>query len=163
MSSILSSLPLSDLIVYSIHPSASLKASLPVSPYPAPLDTPTRYPLVSFDPLSQSPAQDQEDWLSWKDGVVSSRWAKGKVLGYRNRAGREAHPGTYDQLSHILFSPIPSPGSSGAPIIDEESGSVVAIVTGHGTINRIEGNNGFGTPAEAIFEMFSLPGLSKSR
>ena len=62
-------------------------------------------------------------------------------------------PGTYDQLSYIRFSPIPSPGSSGAPIIDEESGSVVAVVTGHGTINRIEGHNGFGTPAEAIFEV----------
>ncbi|KAF8320568.1 uncharacterized protein EI90DRAFT_3080647 [Cantharellus anzutake] len=162
VSSILSSLPRSDLIAYSLHPCVSLAATLPVNPYPAPLETPTRCPLVSFEsPEPNEKGNRRNDWLSWKDGVVNSRWVKGKILGYRDRAGREAQPGTYDHLSHMLFSTMPSPGSSGAPIIDEENGSVIGVITGHGMVNRIEGQRGFGTPAEAIYEMFSLPGLQQ--
>jgi hypothetical protein len=64
-----------------------------------------------------------------------------------------AQPGTYDHLSHILYHPIPSPGSSGSPILDANTGSVVGIVTGAAMVNRVEGRRGFGTPAEALFEV----------
>jgi len=88
-----------------------------------------------------------------------SKWLKGTVLRYRDYAGREAKPGTYDALNHLLFEPLPTPGSSGGPIVDEESGAVVGMMLGTRMDNRVEGMRGWGVPAETIFEMFSLPGL----
>lgn len=37
--------------------------------------------------------------------------------------------------------------------MDEEAGAVIGIVTGAGMVNRVEGRRGFGTPAEALFEV----------
>jgi len=62
-------------------------------------------------------------------------------------------------LNHILFTPTPTAGSSGGPIVDEETGAVVGVILGSRMDNRVEGVRGWGVPAEAIFEMFSLPGL----
>jgi hypothetical protein len=87
---------------------------------------------------------------------------------------RHGQPGTYDALSHLLFTPLPTAGSSGGPIIDEETGAVVGVMLGTRTVNSIEGMRGWGASAETIFEvseqgkyaapadevqMFSLPGL----
>jgi len=68
-------------------------------------------------------------------------------------------PGTYDALSHLLFSPLPTAGSSGGPIVDEETGAVIGVMLGTRMDNRVEGTRGWGVPSETIFEMFSLPGL----
>lgn len=62
-------------------------------------------------------------------------------------------PGTYDALSHMLFKPLPSPGSSGGPIVDEESGAVVGVMLGTRMDNRVEGLRGWGVPSETIFEV----------
>lgn len=62
-------------------------------------------------------------------------------------------PGTYDTLAHILYKPVPTSGSSGAPILDAEAGAVIGIVTGAAFLNRVEGRRGFGTPAEVLFEV----------
>jgi hypothetical protein len=102
-----------------------------------------------------------------------SKWVQGTVLGYRDFAGRETEvcditliscgdpdaskPGTYDSLSHMLFSALPTPGSSGGPIVDEESGAVVGVMLGTRMDNRVEGVRGWGVPSETIFEMFSSP------
>lgn len=78
------------------------------------------------------------------------------MLGYRDFAGREAQPGTYDALSHMLFKPPPTAGSSGGPIVDEETGAVVGVMLGTRMDNRVEGVRGWGVPSEAIFEVSCL-------
>lgn len=60
-------------------------------------------------------------------------------------------PGTYDALSHILFTPLPTSGSSGGPIVDEVSGAVIGIMLGTRTDNSVEGTRGWGVPAESIY------------
>ncbi len=82
---------------------------------------------------------------------------RGTVLGYRDFAGREAQPGTYDTLSHMLFEPPPMPGCSGGPIVDEESGAVVGIMLGSRMDNRAEGLRGWGVPSEAVYEVTCYP------
>lgn len=57
--------------------------TLPVSPYPAPQYTPIRAHFV----VDQKP--DDTGWKPWVGGTWS-KWVKGKVLGYRDFAGREA-------------------------------------------------------------------------
>ncbi|KAH9835732.1 uncharacterized protein C8Q71DRAFT_93504 [Rhodofomes roseus] len=157
VSSILSSLHRSDLVLLSAASSARppLRA-LPVSPYPAHPGTRIRAHFVTNKPPTSGP--DAEGWRPWVGGTWS-KWVRGSIVGYRDLAGREAKPGTYDALSHMLFDPPPTPGSSGGPIVDEESGAVIGIMLGTQMRNRIEGVSGWGAPSELIFEMFSLPGL----
>lgn len=61
-------------------------------------------------------------------------------------------PGTYDALSHMLFRPIPSKGSSGGPLVSD-NGSVIGVVSGSRMDNAVEGIRGWGTPSEAIYEV----------
>lgn len=108
---------------------------------------------------------------------------KGDARGFTQfRSSGLAHvglqPGTYDPLSHMMFTPLPTSGSSGGPIVDEETGAVVGMVLGSQMDgSRVDGMRGWGVPAEVIFEvcrillnlvsekgqqllqMFSLPGL----
>lgn len=72
-------------------------------------------------------------------------------------------PGTYDALSHMLFRPQPTAGSSGGPIVDDESGAVVGVMLGTRMDNRAVGMRGWGVPAETIYEMFALPGLDRKQ
>ncbi|KAI0252586.1 hypothetical protein BJV78DRAFT_1199725 [Lactifluus subvellereus] len=152
IASVLSSLHRSDLILLSPFPMRSPFRSLPISPYPAPAGTPIRAHFI----LEMRPKED--GWQPWIGGTWS-KWVHGTILGYRDFAGREATPGTYDALSHMLFQPLPTAGSSGGPIVDENTGAVVGIMLGSRMNNSVEGVRGWGVPAEAIFEMFSLPGL----
>ena len=62
-------------------------------------------------------------------------------------------------MAHLLFEPPPTAGSSGGPIVDEESGAVVGVMLGTRMDNRVEGLRGWGVPLEVAYEMFSLPGL----
>ncbi|KAH8100567.1 hypothetical protein BXZ70DRAFT_159668 [Cristinia sonorae] len=166
VSSIASALHRSDLMILSasastytstasrLNPSIySSVHSLPVSPYPAPPGAAIRAHFV----VDKKPAEN--GWKPWVGGTWS-KWVKGKVLEYKDFAGREAQPGTYDSLSHLLFQPLPTPGSSGGPIIDEESGAVIGVMLGTRMDNRVAGVRGWGVPSETIFEMFSLPGLT---
>lgn len=145
--SVLSSLPMSDLVLFSVSPApASIfpdpidpkssssseshergdkresKATrairtLPVNPYPAQEGTPTRLHLVSFpnpasatSPTSKTGTPDastrtmglgeQAGVFIDLDELVERRWAKGRILGYRDRAGREA---LASQVSHFPF------------------------------------------------------------
>ena len=50
--------------------------------------------------------------------------------------------------------PIPTAGSSGGPIVDEESGAVVGLIRGSKLDNRHEGLRGWAIPAEAIYEVY---------
>lgn len=81
----------------------------------------------------------------------------------------------------MLTSILPTPGSSGGPLVCGQTGAVVGMISGRRMDNRVEGERGWGASAEGIFEvqkinlvaaldvdtlqMFSLPGftpLSKS-
>ncbi|THH31984.1 hypothetical protein EUX98_g2204 [Antrodiella citrinella] len=164
ISAIASSLHRSDLLVLSTS-STTLSEnndvrirSLPVSPYPAHPGTPIRAHFV----VDTKPDDSEEGWTPWVGGTWR-KWVKGMVVGYKDFAGRDAQPGTYDALSHLFFQPLPTPGSSGGPIVDEESGAVVGVMLGTRMDNRISGVRGWGVPSEAIFEMFSLPGLELKR
>ncbi|KAI0067892.1 hypothetical protein BV25DRAFT_1784910, partial [Artomyces pyxidatus] len=153
VSAVLSSLHRSDLLLLGC-PAPTPLAPLPVSPYPAQPGTRIRAHFVSEAP--------QEGWRPWVGGMYA-KWVEGTVLGYRDFAGREAVPGTYDALSHMLFHPPPLAGSSGGPIVDEKTGAVVGVMLGTRMDNRVEGVRGWGVPAEAIYEMFSLPGLKLNK
>jgi len=52
--------------------------------------------------------------------------------------------------------PVPTAGSSGGPIVDEESGAVVGLIRGSKLDSRHEGLRGWAIPAEAIYEVFIL-------
>ncbi|KAA1468611.1 hypothetical protein DENSPDRAFT_833980 [Dentipellis sp. KUC8613] len=152
ITSVLSSLHKSDLLLLSTTTPSPLR-TLPVSPYPAQPGTRVRAHFVSHNA-----PKEMDGWEPWINGTWA-KWETGTVLGYRDFAGREAQPGTYDALSHMLFKPPPTAGSSGGPIVDEETGAVVGVMLGTRMDNRVEGMRGWGVPAEVIFEMFSLPGL----
>nr|VWP00596.1 MIT domain-containing protein [Ganoderma boninense] len=161
ISSVLSAMHRGDLLLLSAMQSrlasgpasSSGLRSLPVNPYPVPPGTPIRAHFVADKPPTGT---NRERWTPW--------------------------PGTYDSLAHLHFDPPPTPGSSGGPIVDEESGSVIGVVLGTQLVNQVEGVKGWGVPAEMIFEvrpssmdlvsyidmqafappseqMFSLPGL----
>ncbi|KAJ7783502.1 hypothetical protein DFH07DRAFT_787991 [Mycena maculata] len=150
---VVSAIPRSDILL--MRTASSDLLTLPVSPYPAQRDTTIRAHFVAHT------CPQEAGWTPWV-GNTCSKWVRGTVVGYRDFAGRETNPGTYDSLSHLLFSPLPTPGSSGGPIVDEESGAVVGIVLGTRMDNRVEGVRGWGVPSETIFEMFSLPGFRRS-
>ncbi|PPQ90425.1 hypothetical protein CVT25_014943 [Psilocybe cyanescens] len=152
VSRVVSALPRSDLILLSCPLPVDAINSLPISPYPAHKDTAIRAHFVAQE------KPDDSGWMPWIGGTWG-KWHHGKVLGYRDFAGRETEPGTYDALSHLLFTPLPTAGSSGGPIVDEESGAVIGVMLGTRMDNRVEGVRGWGVPSESVFEMFSLPGL----
>jgi hypothetical protein len=56
----------------------------------------------------------------------------------------------------MLITPIPTPGSSGGPIIDLENGAVVGVLRGSRMDNRIAGLKGWATSAESIYEVIKL-------
>lgn len=56
----------------------------------------------------------------------------------------------------MLFEPLPTAGTSGGPIVDEETGAVVGVILGTRMDNRVEGVRGWGSPAESIFEVSLL-------
>ena len=75
----------------------------------------------------------------------------------------------------MLFTPFPTAGSSGGPIVDEETGAVVGMMLGSRLDDVVQGTRGWGIPSETIYEvrealdlcskfsndrqMFTLPGL----
>ncbi|KAJ1310853.1 hypothetical protein OPQ81_009371 [Rhizoctonia solani] len=159
-----SSLPRHDILLLSIPHTTPRLRSLPLSPYPAPNDSLISVRLLSSHGQPELQSRDGKgEWSEWLDGFALRRWVVGgRVLGYRDLAGRESKPGTYDALSHMLFDTLPTPGTSGAPLVDEH-GAVVGMALGTRMDNRVEGNRGWGVPAELIYEMFSLPGLKLNK
>lgn len=160
--------------------------TLPVSPYPAVVNT--ELSISSFGGwlpagANNGPGTGAFPALTDHD-VVRNRWARATLTGYKDPIGRVAETGTYDELAQLSFklrddtpetpaalqganlrrtmSYFPLPGSSGGPVVDVETGSVVGIVRGHRT-SQLHGSRGDAVPAEKIFEFFALPGFGKHR
>jgi len=85
-SRIVSCLPKSDLILFAADLPSSVR-SLPVSPYPVHAGTNIRAHFVT----EKEPVE--EGWRPWINGTWS-KWVKGKVVGYRDFAGRQAEVST---------------------------------------------------------------------
>ena len=53
----------------------------------------------------------------------------------------------------MFFSAVPTPGSSGGPIVDLETGSVIGVIKGSRLDNHISGLRGWATSSESIYEV----------
>ena len=177
--------------------------ALPLSPYPVYNGTPLLTHLFgSPDPpivqhsvartkaLTQHVKKDEtEEPRDWLGGRAYRRFGAGHMLGYRSYTGVEIEvsphtliyfythrlkAGVSSILPHMLTSVLPTPGSSGGPIVNAHTGAVVGMTSGRRMDNRVEGERGWGCSAESIFEvrsvylynsisdhfqMFSLPGF----
>lgn len=78
-------------------------------------------------------------------------------------AGAGAGAGTVIASKRQPLPNFPPPGSSGGPVVDVETGSVVGIVRGH-KMSPLEGRRGDAIPAEKVFECesYSMRRLCKS-
>lgn len=171
-----SCIPRSDLLLLDADDKLGLPKlkPLPVSPYPVHKDTKVRAHFVT-DRQEPFLSLGQHNWSPWMGASgVYRAWAECIIQGYRDFSGRETHvgkssaiprvllmqitkPGTYDALSHMMFTPLPTSGSSGGPIVDEDTGAVVGMVLGSQMDgSRVNGMRGWGAPAEVIFEVGCL-------
>jgi hypothetical protein len=142
-----SHLVLSDLVLLRLQKGRKI-TSLAVNPYPAPVFT----PLLSYHFVTAS--------LSFTSlPTISHSWEPAEVLSYKGRCGQEAATGTYDELNSMMYTHSPSSGSSGGPIVDKETRSVVGIVRGSEMSYANRKFIGFATPSERLFEAFKLPGM----
>ena len=161
--------------------------TLPMSPYPAVVDT--ELSVSSFG--GWQPEQSAEDDMPLtrsptltEDTVVKSRWGRARVVGYKDPIGRVAETGTYDELFQMDFklkadapenpedirpykpfqssNTFPLTGSSGGPVVDVKTGSVVGVVRGY-RVSQVQGSRGDAIPGEKVFEFFALPGLGKRK
>ncbi|KAG8907502.1 hypothetical protein FRB99_003875 [Tulasnella sp. 403] len=149
-SQILTCLPRSDIVIYSVSSSdsiayRSIASALPVSVYPAPRNARIIIPKFTTNNNIELLHENLHNWHV------------GTLEGYKDWAGSDAETGTYDALAHLVFSPLPTLGTSGAPVIDAETSSVVGVITGTRMYNRVAGLKGWATPAEALLELFQLP------
>jgi hypothetical protein len=53
----------------------------------------------------------------------------------------------------MLFTPFPTAGSSGGPIVDEETGAVIGMMLGSRLDDVVQGTRGWGIPSETIYEV----------
>lgn len=142
-----SHLVISDLVLLKLNRQRKLTA-LPIDPYPAPVST----ALLSYNFSTASLS-------STSLPSISHSWTSARVLFYKNRCGQEAQTGTYDELSSMMYSHAPSNGSSGGPILNAQTHSVVGIVRGSELNYTNRKCVGFAIPSEGLFEAFKLPGM----
>ncbi|KAG6333798.1 hypothetical protein ID866_5293 [Astraeus odoratus] len=147
--SVLSAARHADLLLLSVRQQSL--STLTVSPFPATVGS-TVYAHFVSDSI---PGGSDTKWYPWVGGTWRS-WVQCTVTGYRDRRGRPAQTGTYDELSQMLFHPAPPPGSSGGPIVDE-NGSVVGVILGSMKEYGSSLNQGWGAPAQDIFEVRWIP------
>ncbi|GAA6048802.1 hypothetical protein JCM3770_003629 [Rhodotorula araucariae] len=158
VTSLASSSSEADLVLLRLAPSPLNSSSipslplrtLPISPYPPP--TSSAIAMHGYvNPLARLRRKLQR--------LPEREWVRGRVSEYKDPIGRTAQVGTYDALAAMWIDCCPTPGSSGGPVVDSETGSVVGVTRGsthqHGERQRY----GFATPAERIFELFRLPGF----
>lgn len=190
ISTLLSSLSMCDLSLFQLEENplpfgpdggsapAPLR-TLPVSPYPAVRDTDLC--VSSFSGWQPSGKGALGASLT-EDDVIRSRWGRATLVGYKDPIGRVAETGTYDDLFQMDFAlrvdapenpkklierdvhgmapEFPIPGSSGGPVVDANTGSIVGVVRGY-RVNQIHGSRGDAVPSEKVYECayFTLTSL----
>lgn len=147
VASVESHLSISDLALLRLQQGRTI-TSLPVDPYPAPIST----LLLSYEFVNASLSSISLPQISYS-------WKPAEVLFYKDRCGQETAPGTYDELSSMVYSHPPTNGSSGGPIVHKDTGSVVGIVRGSEMPFSNRKLVGFAIPSESLFEAFKLPGM----
>lgn len=187
-------MPRSDMVVLEVASRSTSRPlrSLPLSPFPVSSGTPILSHLFSApgQPLVHRSKrrttelgaeynfdiQTLEEPIRWLDGNGWRRWGCGHMLGYRSYTGQELEAGTSAVLPHILTSVLPTRGSSGGPLVHAETGSVVGMISSRRRDYQVEGERGWGSSSEIIYEvcyqtnrsvmqmlilfqMFSLPGF----
>lgn len=145
--SVLSAVRHADILLLSVG--RSPLRTLPVSPFPATVGSTVYAHFVS----AQKPESDHP-WFPWVGGTWRT-WMPCTITGYKDRRGRVAQTGTYDELTQMMFYPAPPPGSSGGPIVNE-SGTVVGVTLGSIRDYGQSRQQGWGVPAQDIYEMFTL-------
>ncbi|GAA5836691.1 hypothetical protein JCM5353_003014 [Sporobolomyces roseus] len=160
VSSLLSSLPSSDLLLLRLSPSPISSPptspscpplrSLPINPYPAPTSS-SISAHTYLNPLSRLTRKLRK--------LPEQAWEEGRIVEYKDSMGGKSETGTYDELSSFWMSCVPTSGSSGGPVVDNESGSVVGVTRGSTHKYGERTSYGFATPAERILDMFALPGF----
>jgi hypothetical protein len=137
--------------------------------------------IISAKTLAPPAGREKDIIRKERDDAGRSRWGRARLVEYRDVSGQEALPGTYDELAQLDFklladnpnnppalqqkaqggaAAFPPAGSSGGPIVDVLSGSVVAVALGTKT-SQLGGTRGYGIPAERVFFFFALPGFPK--
>ncbi|GAA6021574.1 hypothetical protein JCM11491_000261 [Sporobolomyces phaffii] len=169
VSSVLSSVPSSDLLLLELAPTpldASTSSSsspcpplkpLPINPYPCPVATAVATHTY-LNPLARLKRNFERG--SGGAAAAATSWQRSRVVEYKDRHGHTAEPGTYDELASFWFDAVPTDGSSGGPIVEVESGSVVGVTRGSMHKYGERTRYGFATPAERILDMFALPGFT---
>ncbi|UJR08371.1 hypothetical protein I4U23_012642 [Adineta vaga] len=147
VASIESHLVRSDLVIFRLQEGQKI-TSLAIDPYPAPIST----PLLTYDFRTASLSSSSQPTISYV-------WKSAEVLCYRGPCGQEAETGTYDELTSMMHTHPSSNGSSGGPIVNEETKSVVGIVRGSEVNYTNRKRIGFAIPSEHLFEAFKLPGM----
>lgn len=131
---------------------------------------------ISSKSIAPPIGREKEIVKKERDDAGRSRWGRARLVEYRDVSGQEAMPGTYDDLAQLDFKLLPDsvhnppalqskasfppPGSSGGPIVDAASGSVVGVTRGT-KMSQLGGSRGDGIPAEKVFFFFSLPGFPR--
>lgn len=140
---------------------------------------------ISASTLAPPAGREKDTVKRERDDAGRSRWGRARLVEYRDVSGQEALPGTYDELAQMDFkllvdsqhnppalqgkgtsqgssgvSTFPPPGSSGGPVVEVSSGSVVGVIRGT-RITQLGGNRGDAVPAEKLYEFFQLPGFNR--
>lgn len=178
--------------------------SLPMSPYPAVAGTRIAS-LVYRHPMAQrNGGAKKRDWaagriveyknaiggvaevrdspvfLSWDVLTMRERRLGRTMISVRLYLPPARHLANVLRTASVSITTIPTPGSSGGPIVDLDTGAVVGIIRGSTKSYGDRGVRGFGTPAEKVFDvrllrvrlrrrrlmglqMFKLPGFTAKR
>lgn len=147
--SVLSAVRHADLLLLSVRSRLPLR-TLPVSPFPATVGSTVYVHFV----LAEKPESVDHGWFPWVGGTWRT-WMPCTVTGYKDRRGRVAQAGTYDELTQMTFHPAPPPGSSGGPIVNE-CGTVVGVTLGSMREYGQPQHQGWGVPAQDIYEVSQI-------
>ncbi|KAJ9477534.1 hypothetical protein PHBOTO_001095 [Pseudozyma hubeiensis] len=118
---------------------------------------------LDYKLLVSSPANPpalQGDYALRLSSTLSESTRPAAAFGSNASSGSTSNPEVMQSQTRKPLPNFPPPGSSGGPVVDVETGSVVGVVRGH-KMSPLEGRRGDAVPAEKVFEFFALPGLGR--
>lgn len=112
---------------------------------------------LDYKLLVSSPANPpalQGDYALRLSSTVTEASRPAALAGMSNSGSASSSASSRQVMQSQTRKPLPNfppPGSSGGPVVDVETGSVVGIVRGH-KMSALEGRRGDAIPAEKVFE-----------